>query len=53
MSDTPVALPRENKVKELDPDADEGPEVIVRTFPQSAPSAPGAAHDNVKTIFFP
>jgi type II secretory pathway predicted ATPase ExeA/outer membrane protein OmpA-like peptidoglycan-associated protein len=53
VSDTPVALPRENKGKELDPDADEGPEVIVRTFPQFAPSAPGAAHDNVKTIFFP
>ena len=31
--------------KKLDPDADEGPEVIVRTFPQSAPSAPSAAHE--------
>jgi len=49
----PVALPQENKGKELDPDADEGPDVIVRTFPKFAPSAPGAAHDNVETIFFP
>jgi type II secretory pathway predicted ATPase ExeA/outer membrane protein OmpA-like peptidoglycan-associated protein len=53
VSDVPVALPRENKVKKLDPDEDEGPEVIVRTFPQSAPSAPSAVNANVKTIFFP
>ena len=53
MSDVPVALPRENKVKKLDPDEDEGPEVIVRTFAQSAPVAPSAAHNNVETIFFP
>jgi type II secretory pathway predicted ATPase ExeA/outer membrane protein OmpA-like peptidoglycan-associated protein len=53
VSDVPVALPRENKVKKLDPDEDEGPEVIVRTFPQSAPSAPGAVNANVETIFFP
>ena len=50
VSDTPVALPRENKGKKSDPDADEGPEVIVRTFPQSAPIALNAAH--VETIFF-
>ena len=53
MSDPPVALPRENKGKKSDPDADEGPEVIVRTFAQSAPVAPSAAHNNVETIFFP
>lgn len=52
VSDTPVALPRENKGKKSDPDADEGPEVIVRTFPQSAPIALNAAHNNVETIFF-
>ncbi len=53
VSDPPVALPRENKRKQFDPDVDEGPEVIVRTFPQSAPVAPSAAQNNVETIFFP
>ncbi len=53
VSDVPVAPPRENKSKKLGPDEDEGPEVIVRTFPQSAPNAPSAAHNNVETIFFP
>jgi type II secretory pathway predicted ATPase ExeA/outer membrane protein OmpA-like peptidoglycan-associated protein len=32
---------------------DDGPEVVVRTFPQSAPDAPdGGAQPNVKAIFF-
>ena len=47
VADAPAALPRENKVKKSDPDADEGPEVIVRTFAQSAPVAPSAAQNNV------
>jgi type II secretory pathway predicted ATPase ExeA/outer membrane protein OmpA-like peptidoglycan-associated protein len=50
--DAPMALPRENKGVEIASDSDEGPEVIVRTFPQSLPSVPGAAHENVKAIFF-
>jgi len=53
VSDVPVALPRENKGKKLDPNENEGPEVIVRTFAQSVPSAAGAVNANVKTIFFP
>ena len=51
--DGPVALSWENVAKKkVDSDADDGPEVIVRTFPQSAPRVPGAVHENVKAIFF-
>ncbi|MGH9544065.1 MAG: OmpA family protein [Terriglobales bacterium] len=48
-----MALPWENVAKKkVDSDADNGPEVIVRTFPQSAPRVPAAVHENVKAIFF-
>jgi type II secretory pathway predicted ATPase ExeA/outer membrane protein OmpA-like peptidoglycan-associated protein len=46
--DAPLARSRKNKETE-----DDGPEVIVRTFPQSAPNQPEAvAQQNVKAIFF-
>lgn len=49
--DAPIASPRNSRPSSFA--VDDGPEVIVRTFPHSALNQPdGAAQQNVKAVFF-
>ena len=48
----PLTAPRKSKDTKSNSYADDGPEIVVRTFPPSNPITPGAAQPNAKTIYF-
>jgi type II secretory pathway predicted ATPase ExeA/outer membrane protein OmpA-like peptidoglycan-associated protein len=52
VSATPLTPSRKDKGTQKKQDIDFGPEVVVRTFPQSTPGVAGIAQENSGTIFF-